>query len=226
MVVNFEQMQLWINYFKELGCSPNYILLSINTSLIILIVILKEKIVSIKGAKDFDYLEVIFEIILGVLIGGIIVLIFNKMEAVFFSASLSPFVAEFIFNKYNSKVVSSKVGSENHNVVNINMEGKTIDDEVKDLSEFKNKYDPNNIIDILTVYNYIGANHRRKLYESAIFAPDPEDAVKELLDMKVLTEEELSEAYAIKNLIKLKGRMVTRDEALMWIIKCQNTNKM
>ena len=103
--------------------------------------------------------------------------------------------------------------------------GENKPDSNKDLSDVRlnfediDKPDLNNIIDILLLYNYISANQRKKLYEEVMFLDEPEEEVERLLEMKVLSREELNEARAIKNLIKLEGKLVSKEDAVKWIIK-------
>ena len=74
------------------------------------------------------------------------------------------------------------------------------------------------LVTILELYGYISPNQKYKMISSSIFDL-PEDQIPKLLDMYVLTEEELKEAKVILNLIKLKGKLVTKEEALKYIFE-------
>lgn len=71
---------------------------------------------------------------------------------------------------------------------------------------------------ILELYGYISPNQKYKMISSSIFDL-PEEQIPKLLTMYVLTESELKEAKVILNLIKLKGKLVTKEEALKYIFE-------
>jgi hypothetical protein len=56
------------------------------------------------------------------------------------------------------------------------------------------------------------------MISSSIFET-PDEQVKKLLDMAALEESELKEATAILNLIRLKKRLVSKEEVLKYIIE-------
>jgi len=74
------------------------------------------------------------------------------------------------------------------------------------------------LVTILELYGYISPNQKYKMISSSIFDL-PEEQIPKLLNMYVLTEEELKEAKVILNLIKLKGKLVTKQEALKYIFE-------
>jgi hypothetical protein len=74
------------------------------------------------------------------------------------------------------------------------------------------------IVSILELYGYISANQRFKMISSSLFESS-DQMVNKLLEMSALTEDELKEATAILNLIKLNKRIITKEEALKYIIK-------
>jgi len=231
--LSIELIEKGISLIRELELSTNYFLIFINSLLITLFIFLKHKSCSIKYNLEINYIELSFKILVGCLIGGLLLLLCSKPQFLFFTVTLSPLLSEILYDKYFSRDNILNLEKQNQNIINVNINNDK-DDEIKDQSvhnsklenlDYIDKPDLDNIIDILTLYDYISLNHRRKLYESAIFFPEPEDAVCDLLEMDVLTKEELEEAYAIKNLIKLEGRLVTKEEALVWILKCQDKNK-
>jgi hypothetical protein len=75
-----------------------------------------------------------------------------------------------------------------------------------------------NITNILELYGYISPNQKYKMISSSIFET-PDEQVKKLLDMAALEESELKEATAILNLIRLKKRLVSKEEVLKYIIE-------
>lgn len=164
---------------------------------------------------------------IGIVVGSLILLIFKGNGVVVFSSIVGAFFGSFIYNKFLTKAEGSTAPSPNPININI-VNGEQTPDPERDLTgdrinlEHLDNPDVNNIIDILILYNYISPNHRKKLYEESIFMIDPDDEVRKLLQMTILTADELHEAYAIKNLIKLRGRLVTKEEAVKWIINQQN----
>jgi len=116
----------------------------------------------------------------------------------------------------------------NTNSVNVVINNNSEDDKDK-LQDF---YDPNNlrlpdsvtsfnqlnIIMILEMYGYISKNQKFKMITQSLFET-PDEQVEKLLEMYVLNKDELDEARAILNLIRLNNRLVTKEEALQYILK-------
>lgn len=75
-----------------------------------------------------------------------------------------------------------------------------------------------NILDVLFIYDYISDYQRRKVIQSLICESTDKMADK-LLSIPTITEEELDEARAILNLIGLEGRIVTKEEAIICLLK-------
>jgi hypothetical protein len=57
-----------------------------------------------------------------------------------------------------------------------------------------------------------------------LLSNNPDDQVQTIMDMKAVTNDELEEAIVIRNLVKLKGHLVSKDEAIKEIIKRRVTN--
>lgn len=76
------------------------------------------------------------------------------------------------------------------------------------------------ICDILEIYGYVSQNQIYKMISSSIFET-PDEQINKLLDMTALEPDELKEAKTIFNLIRLKKRLVTRDEALNYLIEVE-----
>lgn len=78
------------------------------------------------------------------------------------------------------------------------------------------------ICDILEIYGYISPNQIYKMISSSIFET-PDEQINRLLEMTALEPDELKEARAIFNLIRLKKRLVTKDEALNYLIDLEKS---
>lgn len=75
-----------------------------------------------------------------------------------------------------------------------------------------------NIIDVLFLYDYISDYQRRKVIQ-LLLCESTDQMADTLLTTFILTEDELKEAKAILNLIGLEGRIVTKDEAILCLLK-------
>jgi hypothetical protein len=131
-------------------------------------------------------------------------------------------------------ILSTKIGSVFNNIVpetenTTNAPSTPILSKTSDRNENKNDDIPYkinklgkdnnfNIIDVLFIYDYISDYQRRKIIQSLICENTDNMACK-LLETYTITEEELKEAKAILNLIGLEGRLVTKEEAIMCLIK-------
>lgn len=78
------------------------------------------------------------------------------------------------------------------------------------------------ICDILEIYGYISPNQIYKMISSSIFET-PDEQINKLLEMTALEKDELKEAKAIFNLIRLKKRLVTKEEALNYLIDIEKS---
>lgn len=74
-----------------------------------------------------------------------------------------------------------------------------------------------NIIDILYIYDYITEYQRKKIMQTLI-CESMETMVDYLLSQPTITQAELKEARAIKNLISFEHRIVTKDEAMVYLL--------
>lgn len=74
------------------------------------------------------------------------------------------------------------------------------------------------LMTILELYGYISQNQKYKVISSSIFDL-PEKQIEKMTTIPVLTEEELKEAKVIFNLIKLKNKIVSKEEALKYIFE-------
>jgi len=149
--------------------------------------------------------------------------------------------AIYLVPKISSKVNKKDKGKEEtknaaiENNVNVVINNNT-DDEKEDL--LPSFYDPNelklpenitsfnqlNIIMILEMYGYISPNQKFKMITQSLFET-PDEQVEKLLEMYVLNKDELDEARAILNLIKLNNRLISKEEALHCIMDMKNRQK-
>jgi len=74
---------------------------------------------------------------------------------------------------------------------------------------------------ILEMYGYISPNQKFKMITQSLFET-PDEQVEKLLEMYVLNKDELDEARAILNLIKLNNRLISKEEALHCIMEVKN----
>lgn len=100
-----------------------------------------------------------------------------------------------------------------------NTSGDDINFKIKKLG--KNSPNELNILDILYVYDYITGYQRRKVMKEMIY-DDVNDMAEFLTKRPSVTEEELKEARAILNLISINGKVVTREEAMLYLIDYRN----
>lgn len=80
------------------------------------------------------------------------------------------------------------------------------------------------LISILEMYGYISENQKFKTITQSFFE-DSDEQIKRLLKMHALEEFELKEAHAILNLIKLKKKIVTKEEALKCIMDLETARR-
>lgn len=74
------------------------------------------------------------------------------------------------------------------------------------------------IVKILELYGYISSNQKFKMIKNSLFETTDEQ-IEKLLTMCVLEDKEYKEAKAILNLIKLNNRIVSKEEALKFILE-------
>jgi hypothetical protein len=171
------------------------------------------------------------EIIVSTSIGSIVLLVVGN-NGLFFAPILACLatikIKSMLEDKSNNKKDSSTNTTPVSNTVNVNINTNE-DDELNDfynpnIKLFEKDININNldIIMILELYGYISPNHKYKMITSSLFE-NPEEQVMKLLDMHVLEESEYREAKAILNLIKLKKRLVTKEEALKYIMNAEST---
>lgn len=172
-----------------------------------------------------------------------LVMTYNMIISVIFgilgSFSLLPKLLEKTKKRKNDDTESITSESNNTNTNNINVvvnNNVEIDGEEEDL--LPDFYDPKNlslpenitsleqlnIIMILEMYGYISPNHKFKMITQSLFET-PDEQVEKLLKMFVLDKNELDEARAILNLIKLNNRLITKEEALHCIVEIKNKEK-
>lgn len=76
------------------------------------------------------------------------------------------------------------------------------------------------ILEVLLYYGYISPLHKEFIESENIFNT-PDEMAEKFLTMSVLTEEQLSEAKAIMNVIRREGKILTRQDALLIVAKLE-----
>jgi len=165
------------------------------------------------------------------------VICLSLSENTLVSVLLGILSAIYIVPKISPKIIKKKdSGKEDkkaiENNVNVVINNNTDDEKESLLPSF---YDPNNlklpenitsynqlnIIMILEMYGYISPNQKFKMITQSLFET-PDEQVEKLLEMYVLNKDELDEARAILNLIKLNNRLISKEEALHCIMEVKN----
>jgi hypothetical protein len=212
------------NFIDEVNNSkgpPSLIFILIIICSSILITYIYEKIKTKKS-----YAVIFLEFAISFVLGYIILIIFKGLFSVILGMIGGPFLSIFLYNKYIKDTSDNKppLYTLDPSIIE---RGEYVPDK-KDVSGNKinvddiQKPDIYNILDILVLYNYIGANHRRKLYEESIILDTSDIDINKLLRMPVLTEEELREAKNIQKIIEMECRLISREEVLKEIIKAKN----
>ena len=199
----------------------------------------KEDLAEDKRYRLSDYLlELIVSMGISIccilLIENILVsIVFSILATLYFMPKISAFKSK---KKKDDKEESTKEKTvENNNNVNI-VVNNNLDNTEDDL--LPNFYDPNdlklpenitsfnqlNIIMILEMYGYISPNQKFKMITQSLFET-PDEQVEKLLEMYVLDTEELKEARAILNLIRLNNRLISKEEALQCITRQKKKEK-
>ena len=92
-----------------------------------------------------------------------------------------------------------------------------------ELAELKSKFKKNphySILEVLLYYGYISKVQKETIEAENIFKT-PDEMANELLDMPILTKEQLAEARGIMNVIRIEGKIITREEAIFHISKME-----
>ena len=90
-----------------------------------------------------------------------------------------------------------------------------------ELAELKNKFKNSphySILEVLLYYGYISSIQKETVEAENIFKT-PDDMAKEFLSKPILTEDQLEEAIGIMNVIRREGKILTREEALLLIMR-------
>ena len=95
-----------------------------------------------------------------------------------------------------------------------------------ELAELKNKFKNSphySILEVLLYYGYISSIQKETVEAENIFKT-PDDMAKEFLSKPILTEDQLEEAIGIMNVIRREGKILTREEALLLIMRMRPGN--
>jgi len=186
-----------------------------------------------KENKKSIFLNFIIEIILSLGISIISLVLFeNLLISIIFGIIFTLYLLPKLSSKSKKKDTKEEKSPAIENNVNVVINNNSEEKEDCLLPEF---YDPNNlelpdnitsfnqlnIIMILEMYGYISPNQKFKMITQSLFET-PDEQVEKLLKMYVLDKEELDEARAILNLIRLNDRLISKEEALHCIADLRN----
>lgn len=130
-----------------------------------------------------------------------------------FSIVIGIIVALYVRNKFFSFIDSA---TKTDNDLKVRME----------LEDLKNKFKKNpyySILEVLLYYGYISTIQKETVEAENIFK-SPDDMAKEFLSKPILTAEQLDEAIGIMNVIRREGKILTREEALLFIMNMNGKN--
>ena len=97
-----------------------------------------------------------------------------------------------------------------------------------ELNELKSKFKKNphySILEVLYYYGYISQIQKETVEAENIFK-SPDEMANELLDTPILTKEQLKEAKGIMNVIRIEGKVITREEAILHIAKMEHAESL
>lgn len=248
--MNAEDISLWLNLITERlnGNQLRYSYHIVNLVIVLLFFFISELNVA-KSLGKVNYPQCLLMSIIGSVFGSVL-LIFLGKEAILFSHIVGCLIALFVYKKIGGKLLGNKSPDDeddededkddnkkdsdtnsNKNSQAINITINNDSDGVTNTGGGVNKMSINNeipnnldIITILENYGYISANQKYKMISSSLFET-PDEMVEKLLEMVVLEPRELKEAKAILNLIRMERRLVTKEEALKFIIEYEKRVK-
>lgn len=151
---------------------------------------------------------------------------------------VGPTIGVFLSPYLESKLIKNDIVNQTLTTDKFKLFGKSSKDKEEKNEEFDNNlgfFNPTidkdeiniehlDITSILEVYGYISPNQKYKMISSSIFET-PGEQVHKLLSMAALEKSELKEATVILNLIRLKKRLVSKEEALKYIMEQEDNNK-
>lgn len=239
-----------VDFFLTLENPDNILSFVIGIFLITVITITREVFIYKKSpSKKLNPSSVTLKIILSIAVGYILLLTFRTPVMMLFAVLASTPLSEWIFNKYFKEIFDNSNDEAQNEMVEdpVSVDEmavpplidelileeppeELIAEEISDTSSEETiqvedglrNPDLDNIIDLLVVYNYISLNQRRRLFEETLLISDPEKEIERLLEMPIITRDELDEIKAIRQLIKLEGRLVTKEEATKWLTSVRN----
>lgn len=166
-----------------------------------------------KRSKNFSLLYFVSENFISAIIIILLLMIFGDSMPVFILLA-AVFLSLFINEKYLKTLFVSSFTKEE----------KLFD---KELSRLKKEFANNphySILEVLLYYGYISDLQKEYIETENIF-DTPEEMAEKLLKASVLTVNQLNEAKAIMNVIRKEGKILTRQEALLYITKLTERRK-
>lgn len=172
--------------------------------IVFIIVFIKEKSDSLINSISFSKSEFLYEILLGIMI-SILTVYGTQINNI-----LSSVIGSILGIAIHDKLFKSNIVYSNSTVSSLSSTNNNLLDIENRLNELRNKeyYD---ILDILLIYEYISFNQYDIVIKKHLFST-PDEMVDELKLIPALTDEQLREARALINLIRIKGKLITRQE--------------
>ena len=128
-------------------------------------------------------------------------------------------------NNHNSSAIDEQIQSilngNNHNDYLTNEDNSNDEKYKEEIQELFSKLPINfnystlnnpTILEILLLYGYISQNHKDIAEMNNLF-DTPDEIAEHLKTMYVITDEQLKEARGIMNIVRRKGRLISREEA-------------
>lgn len=175
------------------------------SALVILIGFLISMFITYKKDRKLDIYGTLLEIGLG-LVAAILIIWLVGPPSTLFAIIFAFIFAIFVRNKYFDFIHSGdvyKVDTKNQN------ELQRLKREFKDNPHYS-------ILEVLLHYGYISPLQKEYVETENIFE-SPDEMAKRFLTMTVLTEEQLKEAKAIMNIIRMEHKILTKQDALLLI---------
>lgn len=206
----FEELKFSTTVIKELLSKKvpiHSVFINILITLILSLFILKVDVRVLFKAKNKHRNEIITILIVSHI--NYLVLEFFSI----FTNIISVFIGKFIYNKYLKDILFKDDKNDDSET---NYKGRSL------LS--KNQTSNFTLIDILYVYNYITESQKEKLKKSILYE-DPNEIIDSLLSTYTINIEQLKEAKDILEEVKFRGKLISKDEALLILLNGRITKK-
>lgn len=188
----------------------NFQVFSLNLVIILIVFIIFYDLKPKDIIKDRKYivllaLMVLAEIVLEFFVGNIPAII--PIITFFLVNILFLLKDKELFNMFNTKNNSNSDLS------------KDVLDKIKKIG--KKHANELNILDVLYIYDYITDYQRRRVMQDLIYE-NIDNMAEYLTERPAVTDEELKEARAILNIITINDKFITKEEAMLYLVKLNN----